>query len=129
MGILTIQSGHPGHPRSLLSHGLSTPVNRKILGFRRTTCVIPAADGNVYSSNDSNRNAVLSPGTRVAQYHIVEQSCEKEYYKAGPNRYFICTETGQWQPDISDKLCLSKYAVISFVSDTTRRLSELSRTI
>lgn len=129
MGILTIQSGHPGHPRPLLTHGPDTPVKCKILGFLRTTCVIPVADGSVYSSNDSNRNAVLSPGTRVAQYQIVEQSCKKEYYKDGSDRYFICTATGQWQPDISDKLCLSKYTVILIVSDTIRRLSELSRTI
>lgn len=71
--------------------------------------MIPNVEGTKYSYNSTNGNAVLSPGSSVNENVIVEENCEEGYHKAVPYRFMICSN-GNWNPFVSDRLCLSKCA-------------------
>lgn len=73
--------------------------------------MIPNSEGSVYSLNNTNQKAVLSPGTLIGQYSIVEENCQEGFYKTVPYRFMICSGSGQWEPSVNDKLCLSKYVL------------------
>lgn len=72
--------------------------------------MIPTVEGTKYSYNNSNANAILSPGSLVEENRIVEENCEEGYYKTVPYRFMICSG-GNWTPFVSDKLCLSEYTL------------------
>lgn len=85
---------------------------KSVVLLLRTTCEIPYAEGYIYSYNDSNQYSILFSGTRVDLYRVVDESCEKEYYKNGPDKSIICSANGQWKPLPSNNLCLSKYTIV-----------------
>lgn len=71
--------------------------------------MIPTTEGTIYSLNDTNMYTVLSPGTKVDPFRIVDENCEAGYHKVVPDRFMLCTENGQWKPLVSERLCLSEY--------------------
>lgn len=81
-----------------------------ILIFRKT-CMIPTIEGTKYFNKNGKQNVSLPHGTAVEQYTIVEEDCEDRYYKVIPERFMVCSESGQWRPFVTEELCLSKYLV------------------
>lgn len=71
--------------------------------------MIQNTEGSIYSYKYSytDRNDALLPGTKVEQSKLVYEHCEEGYYKVETYRFKLCAETGNWEPPISDTLCLS----------------------
>lgn len=71
--------------------------------------MIPDNEGSIYfAENFARQEVVLKHGTKVDQYRLIEEYCAKGYHQTDHNRILMCKKTGQWEPNLTDKLCLSK---------------------
>jgi hypothetical protein len=77
----------------------------------KNTCVLPAAEGVLYSYEDSDK--ILSHGTLIKQHRVVIENCDVGYDKAYPNGLRICQGNGEWISN-STNLCFSKLCIVIF---------------
>ncbi|CAH1709698.1 unnamed protein product [Aphis gossypii] len=70
----------------------------------RNLCVLPFAEGVIYSYHDSNRS--LPPGTLIDHHRAVKENCEVGYHNkaADQNVFRVCQENGKWISSL-EKLC------------------------
>lgn len=73
--------------------------------------MIPITEGTIYYRNIASKIHFLPSGTLIDHNKIVYEDCEAEYYKVVANRFMLCLESGQWEPFVRDKLCLSNYCI------------------
>ncbi|XP_060836504.1 uncharacterized protein LOC132919163 isoform X2 [Rhopalosiphum padi] len=71
----------------------------------KNACVLPAAEGVIYSYEDSDK--ILFHGTLIKQHRVVIENCEVGYDKAYPNGLRICQGNGEWISN-STNLCFKK---------------------
>ncbi|KAL4112689.1 hypothetical protein QTP88_016431 [Uroleucon formosanum] len=109
-GILSVDSnGIPGTNNSLLGF---TDINyhikwiRDVLNkhFTGNSCVLPTAEGVVYSYEGSNET--LSHGTLINRKRTVIENCKVGYHKAYTYSFRYCLGRGRWLFNF-EKLCFS----------------------
>lgn len=72
--------------------------------------MIPDNEGSIFfAENFARQEVVLLPGTKIDRYRLIEENCKTGYHQTEYNRILMCKKTGRWEPDITNKLCLSKY--------------------
>lgn len=80
--------------------------------LNRAKCVIPNMEGSIYSYLSTKQ--IIPPGSEVIQGHTINEDCTPGYFKIDRYRYMICEKNGKWDPDIPDKLCLSKCCICKY---------------
>ncbi|XP_060836737.1 modular serine protease-like isoform X1 [Rhopalosiphum padi] len=90
----------------------------------KKTCMIPTIEGTKYFNKNGKQNVSLPHGTAVEQYTIVEEDCEDRYYKVIPERFMVCSESGQWRPFVTEELCLKMCPPIKSVTSDFKCIFE-----